>query len=233
MLSLRRLGVCVIAAATLGTAHTASASFMTFVNVPIPQAAIDDDPTLANHVTTDLQVNVPAGFDWSNSAIEIVLTHGSIYNATNAAGTDSAPNPALWAIPTLRNGQADTFVSSKNLGSATIVGSFHDGADLPPPAEGLTGVNPTALRVSWGDTTLNEDGTFTIGRFTLSSDATGTFNGRTFSSDNPGVGVIFSGTVSNGALSVPEPACIGCFAIAAAGALLRRRRRGMSDPHNG
>lgn len=225
MLSLRRLGVCVIAAATLGAAPLASATFMSFVNVPVPADALADDANLAGRVTTDLKVTVPTGFDWSNSAIEIVLTQGSIYNATHAAGTDSAPNPALWTIPTLRNGQADTFVSSKNFGNATIVGSFHNGADLPPPAEGLTTPNATAVRVSWGDTTLSEDGTFTIGRFTLSSDAAGTFNGRTFSSENPGVAVNFSGTVTNGALSVPEPGTLALAAIGAFVTAFQRRRQ--------
>ena len=60
MLSFRRLGVCVIAAATLGTAGAASASLMSFVNVPVPAEAITDDPTLANHVIN----NTPAESIW-------------------------------------------------------------------------------------------------------------------------------------------------------------------------
>jgi len=224
MFSFRSLGVSFVAAAALAAPKFASATTMSFVNVPIPAVALNDDANLANRVTTDMKVIIPTGFDWSNSAIEIVLTQGTIYNATNAAGTDSAPNQALWSIPTLENGQADTFVSAKNFGTATIVGSFHNGADLPPPAEGLTTLNATALRVSWGDTTLSEDGTFTVGRFTLSNNAVGTFNGRTFSSENPGVPVNFSGTIANGALSVPEPASLALLGTGAGCLLLRRRR---------
>jgi len=89
----------------------------------------------------------------------------------------------------------------------------------------LTTPNASALRVSWGDTALGEDGTFTVGRFILSSNATGTFSGRMFASDNPGVPVNFSGTIVNGALSVPEPAPMTVVVLATMAASTARRRR--------
>jgi hypothetical protein len=211
--------------AMLATGACARASTVSFVLVPQdPNAVADDSPALADRVTTDLKVTVPTGFDWSNAAIEIVLSQGSVYNATNAAGTESSPNTALWSIPTLRNGAFDTFVNSKNFASATILGSFSNGTDGPPPAQGLSTNNATAVRVSWGNTTLGEDGTFTVGRFTLSSNAVGTFNGRSFATDAPGTPINFTGSVANGALSVPEPTT-GLILVALAPLLPLRRRR--------
>lgn len=223
----RRMGAPLAAAAlaALGAGHLARAASAGFLQVPITAEAIVDDASLANRVTNDFRVTVPTGFDWSNSAIEIVLSAGGVYNAGNAAATESAPNSALWAIPTLRNGQFDSFVTTKNFGSATILGSFQNGADKPPPAEGLTTADATAIRVSWGDTIGGEDGTFTVGRFTLSANATGTFSGRTFASDNAGVGVPFSGTIVNGVLAVPEPSTAAVTLLAGASGLLSRRAR--------
>ncbi len=222
MQSLRRMGACALAVIAVGV--PAGATTVSFALVPQNPNAISDDAALTGRVTTDLRVNVPAGFDWSNAGVEIVLSTGSVYNATNAAATESAPNMALWSIPSLRNGEFDSFVSSKNFAAATVLGAFSGGTDQPPPAVGLTTNNASAVRVSWGNTAAGDDGLFTIGRFTLSSNATGTFGGRVFASDAVGTPVLFSGTVTNGAIAVPEPASLGLLAAVGGAPLVRRRR---------
>src|SRR4051794_21123410 len=65
-------------------------------------AAATDDPTVLGKIRNLMRVDV-GGNDWTNAQIRIQLTAGTVYNATNAAGTEASPNSALWSIPTLRN----------------------------------------------------------------------------------------------------------------------------------
>ena len=209
------------------------APITSFSSLPVTDAgALTDDPNLAGKVENLMTVNV-GNNDWTNSSIRINLTNGFVYNATNAVGTDSSPNAALWTLPTLRNGQFDTFVNSKGGGAtpdanplpATILGTLNpDGSAGPPPALGLTTNNATLVSAQWGNTTNGETGTFSVGRFTLSATATGTFFGESFDSAGGGIGVPFSGVIAGGVMAlVPEPTSLGLFGLAAV-ALLRRRR---------
>lgn len=179
-----------------------------FSQITPTAGAITDDPGLANRITNLMNVTIFAGRDWTNSQIRLSLTSGTVYNASNAVATESTPNPAFWAIPSFRNGEFDTFVNSKNVTSATILGGINaDGSSHPPPADGLTLVNATLVTASWGNLVGSEDGVFSIGRFTLSNTAVGTFFGRTF--DNFGADVAFSGTIAGGVMTlVPEPGSV-------------------------
>jgi hypothetical protein len=190
-------------AALVFTPAATGMSTTSFAAVPITAGAIADDPQLNNRVTSDMQVTIPTGADWTNSEIKIQLTQGTIYNASGAAGTDASPNPASWATVGSRQGQFDTFVTAKNFAPAILLGKFP--SDGSGPAVGLTANNAALLSAAWGDTTSGEEGTFTVGRFTLSADAVGTFQGHSFSSGAPGVAENFAGTISSGNFTIAPP----------------------------
>src|SRR4051794_28158532 len=170
------------AALTLGlvSLSASAAPITSFSSLPVTDAgAITDDPNLAGRVENLMTVSV-GNNDWTNSSIRINLTSGTVYNATNAAGTDSSPNAALWGLPSLRNGAFDTFVNSKGSGAtpdtnpqaATLLGSVNaDGSPGPLPALGLTNNGATLVSVQWGNLVSGETGTFSVGRFTLSATA--------------------------------------------------------------
>jgi len=200
-------------------------------NGTLGATAITNDPTLANRVYNALSVTVPPGSDWTNSEIRITLTQGNVYNAAAPAGTDASPSgPALWSVPAFSPGAYDTFVNSKGLGAATILGTLNaDGSAGPPPAVGLGNTTPqaTSVSVAWGNTTGGEEGTFQIGQFVLSADAVGSFFGHTYSSDQPnGAFHTFQGNILAGSMGapVPEPTGLTALMLAGAGMLLRRRR---------
>ena len=194
--------------------------------------AIIDDPQLANRVFNSLNVVVPAGQDWTNSEIRIVLTSGTAYNAVSNpdVDTESEPTPALFGAAGNRQGAFDTFVNSKAVSNrvraATVLGKLNpDNTAGPPPALGLSGSNSNVVSVAWGNTTGGEDGTFQIGQFTLSSDAVGQFFGRTFSTDQPGGAFhTFGGPIVAGVMT-PEPTGIASLLVVGGGLLLRRRRK--------
>jgi len=225
--------IAAASAALTAAGLTASAApITTFSSLPVTDAgAITDDPNLAGRVENLMTVSV-GNNDWTNSSIRINLTSGTVYNATNAAGTDSSPNAALWGLPTLRNGAFDTFVNSKGSGAtpdtnpqaATLLGSVNaDGSPGPLPALGLTNNGATLVSVQWGNLVSGETGTFSVGRFTLSATATGTFFGESFDAAGGGAGVPFQGNIVGGLMTlVPEPSSLGLLGLAAGG-LLRRR----------
>jgi len=215
-------------------ALSASATPVTsFSILPVTDpGALTDDPQLVGRILNLMSVSV-GGNDWTNSLIRIQLTAGTVYNATNAVGTESSPNAAIWTIPTLRNGPYDSFVNSKGLGAtpdanpqpATILGTVNpDGSPGPAPAIGLSTNGAQLVSVQWGNTVGGETGDFSIARFTLSADAVGTFFGQSFDSSGAGQGVPFSGNIVGGVMTVPEPTAIALIGLVGFGAVTRRRR---------
>src|SRR4051812_19186520 len=112
-MQLHRLLGMVAGVAAFGFGLSASAAPITSFNAtPVSDSnALTDDPNLANTVQNVMSVNV-GNNDWTNSSIRITLTAGSVYNATNAVGTESNPVPAFWGTAGFRNGPYDTFVNS-------------------------------------------------------------------------------------------------------------------------
>jgi hypothetical protein len=213
----------------------AAAPVTSFSVAPIDPVAIADDPALANRILNLMNVNV-GGNDWTNSLIRIQLTTGTVYNATNAVGTESQPAAVkpFWTTVGFRNGPYDSFVNSK--GDGTFLGpgdaSILGGVDAlgnptgPGTESGLKNANANTnlVQYQWFNLVGTDTGTFSVGRFALSNDAIGTFIGQTFDATSGGVGTPFQGTVVGGTMFlVPEPASIGLFGLAAVG-LLRRRR---------
>jgi thiol-disulfide isomerase/thioredoxin len=118
------------------------------VEVPIPQAAIDDDPTLAGAKTIDLQVIMTEDDDWTASGI-VVTTDGTFYQ--HPVADDDIPQPVWWsAFPSL---EYDTFFSAFEFAA-------------PGFAEGPF-MTDTEIICSWFDTVDNGPATYTTGRFTV------------------------------------------------------------------
>lgn len=207
-------------------AHAASAQVVTSMEaLAVTTDAKADDTTLNNRITNLMNVTLPTGQDWTNSEIKITLTAGSVYNATNAVGTESSPGAVqpFWGTAGFRNGPFDTFVNSKNLALANVAGRHP--SEGTGTQRGLSGNNAPDVSVAWFNNVLGEDGTFSVGRFTLSTNATGSFFGASFGSNAPGVPVPFSGTISNGVMTIPEPGTAALLGVAAVGLLARRRQR--------
>jgi len=228
------LGLSVVG--VLAAAPASAAISTSFSTQPVTDAnAITDDPALLGRILNLMNVNAGAG-DWTNSLIRIVLNTGNVYNATNAVGTENAPNgvKAFWTLPGFRNGPFDSFVNSKGDGTfsgpgdALILGGVDPAGNPTPPGteSGLKNTNPNATLVQyqWGDLVGTDSGTFSVGRFTLSADATGTFFGQTFEA-NGVAPVPFSGNIVGGVMTVPEPAALGFVGVACASGLVRRRRQ--------
>src|SRR5690349_11217588 len=78
------------------------------VPVPISQAAINADPTLANYQTFDLQVTLDSGERWISNDAKFVLTHGTFYNAPASVGGANNPDHTLWGQ--FPQDEFDTFV---------------------------------------------------------------------------------------------------------------------------
>lgn len=215
--------------------NSASAVTTNFTQTTPTAGAITDDSQLLGRVTNQMIVNVPAGQDWTNSKIRITLIAGTVYNATpnqdevpegeSGPGTESNPNSFAFNAPGFRQSRFDSFVNSRNLTPASILGTVNpDGTDGPAPAIGLRQNNVQLVSVAWGNTTGGESGSFSVGQFTLSATANGTFFGQSFDTLNPGVGIPFSGNVVNGVMVIPEPASAGLLAVGIGALALRRRR---------
>ena len=232
--------VAVAAAGWLGVARSASAAPITGVSSSLvtDAGAITDDPTLAGRVQNLLNVTTSDGgaADWTNSYIRIALTAGSVYNATNAVGTESSPSAGsnFWDTPGFRNGPYDSFVNTKGSGTvpgnADVIGGVDANGNATPGGTqaGLknSDVDAKLVSVQWGlPSSKNDTGTFSIARFTLSGDAAGTFFGKSYDTTSNGVGAPFSGTITGGMMLIPEPAAPVLVGTAAAVGMIRRRRR--------
>ena len=119
--------------------------------------AIANDPQLAEAILWSMSVSVPPAADWSGTELRIELTSGRVYNAApTAGGTESnPPGPVLWGLdPRFSPGAYDTFVNSKGLAPATLLGRVNpDGSLGPVPAEGLSANNAQVISAAWGNVT--------------------------------------------------------------------------------
>jgi hypothetical protein len=229
LLALAGVATCLGIAGSVSAAPVPSFTTTTASLTAINAAAAVGDTAIVGTITNILNVTVPANLDWQGAQIRISLTTGTVYNNTSNSGTsadtEDSPTPQFWSI--IPQQEFDSFVNRKGLMSAIIAGKLNaNGTSGEVPAVGLSGGGGQLVSVAWGDTTLNESGTFPVGRFTLSGTATGSFFGAVADSD--GAIVPFGGFVVGGVLIpafVPEPGTAGLLAAVAGAGLLRRRRR--------
>src|SRR3954463_9943361 len=133
-----------------------------FVEVPISAAAKTADSALNNYKTYNLKVTVGTGDDWSSGDLKATLSSGNFY--TPSSSNSNSSQSALWSFKA--NIEFDTFVTSPNFASPTILGGFN-------PSGGTSTFNSNTINVSWGDLRSSGAGTFTIARLTISNGAVG------------------------------------------------------------
>jgi hypothetical protein len=147
--------ICFATAISLAASNARAALTAEFVN------AIDNSP-LVGFVTQDLMVTTTT--DWGTAQILATLTAGTIYQDPN--GNDFKPNPLLFPnFPAL---EFDTYLD----GNGQQPGIAGQAVDLGGDVQEFSANH---LDITWYNTTLNDTGTFSIGRFTLSDDAVGSW----------------------------------------------------------
>jgi Tfp pilus assembly protein FimT len=162
------------------------------VNVPISQAAIAADPTLASCKTYDLQVTLDPGERWIATDMDAELSSGGFYNVSDANGGGTVPVTFLWSQHP--QAQFDTFVSGSSFSIPTVLGEFK-------PLGHTAVFSSTSTDVSWGVVSDKGTGTFTVARLTISNNASGTIVGDLGSSEvDPNNLKPFSFTISNGSV---------------------------------
>ncbi len=147
--------LCFAMAIGLSVSHAAAALSAEFVN------AIDNSP-LDGYITQDLMVTTTT--DWGTAQLLTTLTTGEVYQDPD--GGDFKPNPVLF--PSFPSLEFDSYLD----GNDQQPGLAGKAADLGGDAQEFS---DTHIDVTWYNTTLDDTGTFGIGRFTLSEDAVGSW----------------------------------------------------------
>ncbi len=158
-------------------------------NAALTAAFVDVDNTsaLSGFVTQDLMVTTDN--DWGTASMLVTLTNGTIYQDPN--GSDFVPNPLLFpSFPAL---EFDSYLDA-NGQQPNIAGQA---VDLGGDVQEFSG---THIDIAWFNTTLNDTGTFGIGRFTLSDDAVGDWSMAITSFG--GFRADFQGQINNGAFDL-------------------------------
>ena len=168
--------ICLATAMGLAASSAHAALTAQFVN------AIDNAP-LVGFVTQDLMVDTTT--DWGTAQLLTTLTTGTIYQDPN--GSDFAPNPLQFSsFPTL---EFDSYLD----GNGQQPGIAGQAVDLGGDVQEFSANH---IDITWYNTTLNDIGTFSIGRFTLSDDAVGTWTMMITSVG--GFQANFQGLINNG-----------------------------------
>lgn len=140
----RRLPLVAAAALALaGEPEVARAEIMgRLVSIPIPQAAIDDDPRLAIAACLSLQVDLAGPSLFSAAGVRFVVAPGAqFYNHT--FGTSTTPNPALF--PLFPGVEFDTYVGTTlGFAQAPVVPGRYLGPGAAVVGEGAV------FDVAWG-----------------------------------------------------------------------------------
>jgi hypothetical protein len=137
------------------------------VEVPISAEAQDDDPTLANAKTFDLQVIITEDDDWTATGAT-AWVNGSFYQHPTADG-DVAQTTFWTTFPSL---EYDTFFSARDFAA-------------PGFAEGPF-TSDDEIICSWFDTENTGPGTYTIARFTVKAGSALTVNGNSTAKNTGG-----------------------------------------------
>src|SRR5437867_1980314 len=152
------------------------------VAIPISNAALMADPSLANFKSFDLQVTVTGNDHWSAGELIIKLKTGSFYLPSGAQNT---PQQSLWSFQP--NMEFHNFVSGPGFADPSLLVS-------PVPDQQPT-ISSKLFSIDWGVIGSANTGTFTIARLTIQNGSTGTLNGKTGDTNSPGVLPKFSSVV--------------------------------------
>lgn len=154
---LKNVCFALVAGLSVSNAHAAlSAEFVDVLD-------INDNPVFPSYVVQDLMVNSTT--DWGTAQLLVTIEPGGeIYQ--DAAGSDFAPNPALFpSFPTL---EFDSYLDG-NGEQPFIAGQA---VDLGGDVQEFSGNH---IDITWLNTSQTDIGTFKIGRFTLSDNAVGSW----------------------------------------------------------
>jgi len=151
------------------------------VEVPISAAAKNADPSLNDYKTFDVRVTVSSDDHFRSGELKLVLAQGSFYIPPQ--GNSNTAQASFWSLAP--NLEFDTFVSKKDFGSPTILGSYQ-------PASGSAVFSSNEVNVTWGDLNNAGGGTFTIARLTMTSNASGFLSGQVFAANAPVTAVPFA-----------------------------------------
>ncbi|HEB61085.1 MAG TPA: hypothetical protein ENJ06_04595 [Phycisphaeraceae bacterium] len=143
------------------------------VQVPITQAAKDDDPTLEVAETIDLQIVINGGDDWTSTDATATVD-GTFYQ--HPTFDADIPQTGFWpAFPSL---EFDSFFSARDFAAP----GFAQGPDN----------TDNAISAIWFDTEDTGDGTYTIARYTVTSGTLFAVSGTTTARNTQGELLPFS-----------------------------------------
>ena len=197
-------------------------------------AAHPTNPIVGGGATStafDLKVNIPAGDDWTSTAINAEILVNDKHWYKDALGANTQPNPAFFAVfPSL---QWDTFFTTPG-GWPNTAGQGATPGFAQPPAPTIS---RNLVEAIWFDTVNTGGGNWTIARLTLWSQnprdryevgplgatGLGALVARVTGTTTHAVG---GGTLvpfSLGIYQIPEPATLSLLALGGLVGLIRRR----------
>jgi len=242
-------------AAAVGSVLAGSASYAAItpqISGPINAgtAALVADPTLANYVSFDLQVNLTGGDKWASSDMRVTSLNGQKFyippgdgtddnivkpaSTRNAAATAYYQNDNYVAAPVLNTTRVNVLGKSSrapaaqpNVATFPSNGhNFFDGND--PNGTAFEPANDQMLiDISWGDLNVNSNtatGVQAIARITVSKNLSPNANLAVVVGNMKRAAAPSEDNFFTFTLAVPEPASVALMSLGLGAVALRRRK---------